>query len=122
MIQHDKPITAIAIKNKYLGLSDERKGLLEVFDYHNSKMEQLIGIEYAKSTVTKYKTSLKHLTKFIKHKHHSDDVLLCDMSRQLISDFQYKSESIDINCSPNFFKSSSLEINKLENINEESCC
>jgi len=102
LIQHDKPITARAIKNKYLGLSDERKGLLEVFDYHNSKMEQLIGIEYAKSTVTKYKTSLKHLTKFIKRKYHTDDILLCDMSRKLISDFQYYltvDEGIGVNTS-----------------------
>jgi site-specific recombinase XerD len=89
LIQNDTPISARAIKNKYLGIADERKGLLEVFDYHNSKMEQLIGIEFAKSTVTKYKTSLKHLTKFIKLKYHTDDVLLCDMSRKLISDFQF---------------------------------
>ena len=102
LMQNDTPISARAIKNKYLGISDERKGLLEVFDYHNSKMEQLIGIEFAKSTVTKYKTSLKHLTKFIKRKYHTDDVLLCDMSRKLISDFQFyltADEGIGVNTS-----------------------
>ena len=65
LIQNDLPITSLAIKNKYLGISEERKGLLEVFHYHNSQLEELIGVEYSKSTVTKYKTTCMHLTSFI---------------------------------------------------------
>lgn len=102
LLQDNAPITARAIKNKYLGITDEHKGLVEVFDYHNAKMEQLEGIDYAKSTITKYKTSLKHLRKFIKCKYHTDDVLLCDMNRRLISDFQHYlmvEEGIGVNTS-----------------------
>ena len=40
----------------------------------------------------------------------------------LISDFQYKFESIDINLFPSFSKSSSLEIIKLANTKDESFC
>ena len=102
LLQDNAPITARAIKNKYLGITDERKGLVEVFDYHNAKMQQLEGIDYAKSTITKYKTSLKHLKKFIKCKYHTGDILLCDMNRRFISDFQLYlmvEESIGVNTS-----------------------
>jgi site-specific recombinase XerD len=102
LLQDNTAITARAIKNKYLGITDERKGLVEVFDYHNAKMEQLEGIDYAKSTITKYKTSLKHLRKFIKCKYQTDDVLLCDMNKRLISDFHHYlmvDEGIGVNTS-----------------------
>jgi len=36
-------ITAEAIKNKYLGIQEDQKSLLEVFRYHNDEMKGLIG-------------------------------------------------------------------------------
>ena len=89
LIQNDLPITSLAIKNKYLGISEERKGLLEVFHYHNSQLEELIGVEYSKSTVTKYKTTCMHLTSFITSYFRTHEILLVDLKKRFISDFAH---------------------------------
>lgn len=87
--QNDITVTAKAIKNKYLGVSDIRRGLLEVFHYHNSRIEKLIGIEYKKSTVTKYKTTHKHLKSFLAKHFKVDDLYLVDIQKSFISEFAF---------------------------------
>ena len=87
--QNDITVTAKAIKNKYLGVSDKRRGLLEVFHYHNSRIEKLIGIEYKKSTITKYKTTYKHLKSFLSKHYKVDDLNLIDLQKSFISEFDF---------------------------------
>ncbi|MCS5622626.1 MAG: site-specific integrase [Candidatus Marinimicrobia bacterium] len=89
LIQNDLTVTARAIKNKYLGVSEVRKGLLELIHYHNSKLDELIGIEYKKSTVIKYNTTYKHLKSFIVKHFRTEDVCLVDLQKSFISDFAY---------------------------------
>ena len=47
------------LKNKFTGQTlavVSSKNLLGIFDEHNQKIESLIGNDYVKTTVTKYKT------------------------------------------------------------------
>ncbi len=89
LIQNDIPVTARAIKNKYLGVSEQNRGLLEFFHYHNAKLDDLIGIEFKKSTVTKYKTTYKHLKSFIVKHFRTEDIYLVDLQQSFISDFAH---------------------------------
>ena len=69
LLNKGKVVSAKAITNHYLGISEEKKTILEVFKLHNDNITALIGRGYVKSTVTKYKTTYKHLYAFIKYKY-----------------------------------------------------
>lgn len=49
-------ISAEEIKNKFTGQAIPDKSLLEVFDEHNKDVEELVGKDLVKATLTKYKT------------------------------------------------------------------
>ena len=89
LLQRNKEITALSLKNAYLGIGEKKWSLLEVFQYHNARMKNLIGKQYAKSTYTKYKTSLMHVTEFIKHKFGVQDVALHEINYEFITSFEY---------------------------------
>ncbi len=47
-------MSAEDIKNKLIGVLDERRSLLQVFDEHNADIQKLVGKNYVKATLTKY--------------------------------------------------------------------
>lgn len=48
LIHEGKEVTAESIKNILLGIDDRKRMLISVFKDHNSRMEALVGKEYAK--------------------------------------------------------------------------
>jgi len=50
LIQKNQLVTAEAIKNEYNGIGKQSKRLSEVFEYHNQKVKELVGIDYAQAT------------------------------------------------------------------------
>ncbi|WP_452221441.1 site-specific integrase [Lacinutrix salivirga] len=65
------------------------KTLLEVFDLHNKRMNKLIGIDYTKSTYSKFIEAKKHTYEFIKHQYNRNDILLEKINMKFITDFDY---------------------------------
>ncbi|WP_416240466.1 Arm DNA-binding domain-containing protein [Pedobacter sp. GR22-10] len=55
------PITADAIKSSYLGTLTNSHTLLEAVADHNLKMEQLVGKDYVRGTLNRYKVLERHL-------------------------------------------------------------
>jgi len=84
-----QPITAEAIKNKYLGIQEDQKSLLEVFKYHNEEMKGLIGKGIASGTYKRYVVMLGKLERFLKEKYRKSDILLSELKYKFISDFEY---------------------------------
>lgn len=76
-------ITAEAIKNKYLGVGEDQRTLLEVFKYHNDEMKGLIGKGIAEGTHKRYVVMLGKVERFLKLKYKKSDVLLSDLRRYL---------------------------------------
>ena len=89
LLIRNKHITAQAIRNAYLGITERQHTLLEVFRDHNSKMEQLIGKQFAKGTYTKYQTSLMHTSEFIKWKYKVSDVVITDVTYSFITEMYH---------------------------------
>jgi hypothetical protein len=54
--QSDEFITAEKIKQRYIGEDAPQRMLLEVFDEHNKNIEELVGKDFVKATLTKYNT------------------------------------------------------------------
>jgi site-specific recombinase XerD len=89
LIQEGKHISGKSIKNKYLGVDEYAKKLIEVYQYHNQRIEELIGIEYQYSTYSKFKTSLMHLSNFIQSKYNVDDIPLIDLQYMFITSYEH---------------------------------
>jgi site-specific recombinase XerD len=81
-------VTADDIKHKFTGQTIVRRTLLEVFDEHNKDVESLVGKDYVKATLTKYKTIRSKVSEFIKHKYRKEDLHLESLDFAFISAFE----------------------------------
>jgi len=62
---------------------------VEVFDYHNKKMEAQVGKEYSKGTLVKYKTCLKVLKEFMSHQYKRSDFALQELNLAFVTEFDF---------------------------------
>jgi site-specific recombinase XerD len=89
LIENDKPFTAEGIKNLMTGQGEDKKMILEVFKHHNAQMKALIGTDFAKSTLTRYKTAHDHTESFIKWKYGVSDLDIKDLDYEFVSQFVF---------------------------------
>ncbi len=67
----------------------QAKTLMEVFTLHNKKMESLIGIEYTKSTYSKFSEAKQHTEDFLFYQFKKRNILLEEISLKFLQDFDY---------------------------------
>lgn len=82
-------LDVVLIKNTYLGRTEVRKSILEMFDEHNSRMERLLGKEYSYRTLQRYNTTKKHLETFIFSQYKAKDYPVKDIDVNFINSFIY---------------------------------
>ena len=83
-----KELTAPSLKDAYLGISENKKTILEVFKEHNVRCKSLINIDYAPGTYTRYETCYRHVESFLKIKYKKNDIALRDITPVFIRDFE----------------------------------
>lgn len=85
-----KPITASIIKDRYMGKTEEQKGktLNEVHTEHNERCRKLLGVEYSKSTIYKFDTSLKYLKEFMSMEMSREDIPLKEINENFIRKYE----------------------------------
>jgi site-specific recombinase XerD len=66
MLACDDEITADTLRDVYLGKTVRSKPLIEIFGDHNDEMERLIGNGFSDNTLRTFKSSMKHITDFLK--------------------------------------------------------
>ena len=86
-------VTARNLKCALLGrkVNDDRmeiKKIVQMFTEHNDKLGELINIDYSKSTITKYNTTLKHLKSFILYKYQKSDLEVNKIKNVFVTDFE----------------------------------
>lgn len=82
---NEEPITPRYIVDTLNGkLVVKSKSLLEVFKLHNGMVYNLIGIDYAKATYSRYQTTMNHIAEYIKTKYKKSDVSLTDLNYDFI--------------------------------------
>lgn len=84
-----KRITAKALRDSFYGKDEDSKTLGDVYREHNKKCRALIGIDYSRSTVEKFETSLSHLIEYIQYQYGKDDILLSELNGQFVTDFDF---------------------------------
>jgi integrase len=80
----DKPITAKAIKNRYLGIDDRHYSMQNLIDYHNKTMEHRLQ----RGTMNHYYGSQKYILMLIKKSYKTSDMYLKDITYSFIIEFE----------------------------------
>lgn len=94
MVETEVPITAVEIKNRFIGKEDKRRMLIELFEEHNRKMAALIDTEYSEGTVKRYRTSLKHTADFLQWKYQVSDIDIRKIDHAFITDYEFYLRSV----------------------------
>ena len=89
LTEADELITAETIRNKFLGKTEKPRSLIEIFKDHNKKVEALIGKEYAKGTLCRYQTSLKHTIDFLKWKYNLSDIDIKKVDHAFLMEYEF---------------------------------
>lgn len=81
-------VTATMVRDAFLGINVKTNTLLTVFEEFNDRQEKLIGIDLAQSTFNKYDLTYRRLKEFLKVKMRKNDILLCQVDRNFVMDFE----------------------------------
>ncbi|AEM72337.1 integrase family protein [Allomuricauda ruestringensis DSM 13258] len=84
-----RPLTAVSLKNSYLGVDKPSKMLLEIFQEHNERVEKLVGKDFAPGTAERYKTAKSHLAEYLQNELRKKDIPVVDVDHSFISGFEY---------------------------------
>ena len=76
-------------KNRLLGTKVRERMLIPIFKEHNSKIKELLGIEYAPGTLERYETSLKHTSNFLFWKYNITDINIDKIDHAFITDYEF---------------------------------
>ncbi|WP_298344309.1 site-specific integrase [uncultured Algibacter sp.] len=88
-IDEGKTVTALAIKNRYLGKDRVNKMLIEIFQEHNNKVNSLVGKDFAPGTAERYRTAKRHIQEYIQKEYNTDDIPVKDVNHKFITGFEY---------------------------------
>jgi len=87
--QEGKEVSAISIKNAYLGINHDLKTILEIFKEHNTRCKELIGIDLALGTYIRYETTYRHVERFMNNTYCKKDMPLKSITPVFIRDFEF---------------------------------
>ena len=88
LAEANEVVTAIMIKDAFLGYDVKTNTLLAVFEEFNDRQEKLIGIDLAQSTFNKYDLTYRRLKEFLKVKMRKSDIMLSLVDRNFVMDFE----------------------------------
>jgi site-specific recombinase XerD len=89
LLREDRPISATAIKDIYLGKEEKQYMLLEIFQNHNDQMESLIGKGFTKGTLQRYNACRKHIEEFLVFRGKGKDIPVEDVDHKFITGFDH---------------------------------
>jgi site-specific recombinase XerD len=89
MVNNDEEINAQTFKNKLLGIEENQRKLLIIFEDHNKRMKELVGKEFSNNTFKKYETTLSHTKEFLKHQYKINDISIKRVDIAFINDFDF---------------------------------
>lgn len=94
LIHRNEPLTIEVFKNRLLGINERERMLIPIFEEHNRKIEELLGLEYAPGTLERYKTSLKHTKDFLEWKYNISDIEINKIDHPFITEYEFYLRSV----------------------------
>jgi len=84
LIQQKKVVTVDAVKSLFVGNDENEMTLIRLGVYYNTEMKDKL----ADGTMKNYYTTQKYIAKFLKEKHHRNDISLAELNYKFILDFE----------------------------------
>jgi len=94
LIHRNEPLTIEVFKNRLLGIHERERMLIPIFEEHNRKVEELLGLEYALGTLERYKTSLKHTKEFLQWKYNISDIEINKIDHSFVTEYEFYLRSV----------------------------
>ncbi len=101
LIKESREVTSANIKAKIIGEKNAEILLLDFFENHNQKLDNLVGNGYSLSTLKKYRTCLKHIYDFLVDINKPLSLKISDVDLGFIKDFEYYLKTKPNPCSHN---------------------
>ena len=89
LLECGQAITAENLKNQFSGRAEKQRFLMQLFEEHNQRVKSLLGNGFEANTLKGYRTSVKHLTAFLKAKYGRNDIEIKSLNHEFIVDFEY---------------------------------
>ena len=89
LLKEREDISASIIKNIYIGKEGKEYMVLEIFQEHNDKIENLLGKGFTRGTLQRYKAAYKHVSAYIQHNYHRNDIPVRRVDHKFITGFEY---------------------------------
>jgi site-specific recombinase XerD len=80
----DEMISVHQIIAEVKGKSQNQMTLIKAYEYHIKKLDELSGIDFAVTTINKYRYSLNSLKRFLKTDCNKTDIRLCDLDHRFV--------------------------------------
>ncbi len=92
--EEDRDITAVLLKEAFLGKRKPEKMLLEIFEEHNERVNRLVGKDFSAGTAERYRTTKKHVQEYIVKEYKKNDIPVKGVDHQFITGFEYYLKTI----------------------------
>lgn len=89
MVQDGQIITFDVFREKWFGVNERPRMLLEIFQEHNDQVSALIGKEFAQATLTRFNTSKEHVAAFLQWKYEIRDIDISRLNFEFVSDYEF---------------------------------
>lgn len=89
MVQDGKIITFDSFREKWLGITEHPRMLMEIFQQHNDQLAALVGKEFSPATLERYNTSRDHTRAFLQWKYSIKDIDIKRLDYEFVSDFEF---------------------------------
>src|ERR1041385_8950332 len=74
LLNRNLEVKPTSLKKQILGIRDDQKTIVEVFEQHNQKIFSRVGHEYAMATILKFRTALKRIQQYIIYRYKRNDI------------------------------------------------
>lgn len=85
LIESNQMVSATAIKDILVGNDQRGRMLIKIFEDYNADVKKLIGVDYSKSTWTKYDRTRRFTKEFIQWKFKADDVHVRQLNFEFVT-------------------------------------
>ncbi len=89
LLKEREDISASIIKNIYIGKEGKEYMVLEIFQEHNDKIENLLGKGFTRGTLQRYKAAYKHVSDYIQNNYHRNDIPVRGVDNKFITGLEY---------------------------------
>ncbi|HET8736390.1 MAG TPA: phage integrase SAM-like domain and Arm DNA-binding domain-containing protein, partial [Pricia sp.] len=88
-VTEGRPYTATTIKDKFLNRDKPVKTLLQIYDDHNSEIEQLVGSSYSYGGFRRHVRTRNHLADYLLKRYGQADIFVCEIDLLFINRFHH---------------------------------